>query len=186
MRAIIEHVDSQLLQSNLSDSMLEGTGFPPNIAELDNYTIQGPPILVEIVAMTEIGHSAFSLQNIRQARIERADLAGLAEEEEGGDEDAGVPNYPRSMLKFHLSDGSTVMEAIEYRRIPGIQLGETPLGYKVRLTFLIFRFYSILNFASFIHLILDTTQKRTRPPRHRFLRAIDDCSERLYNRRPTG
>ena len=78
MRAIIEHVDSQLLQSNLSDSMLEGTGFPPNIAELDNYTLQGPPILVEIVAMTEIGHSAFSLQNIRQARIERADLAGLA------------------------------------------------------------------------------------------------------------
>ncbi|KAI0091295.1 hypothetical protein BDY19DRAFT_696571 [Irpex rosettiformis] len=133
MEAILYNVDSQLLQSDLSDSMLEGTGLPPNISELDDVALHGPPVLVEIVAITEIGHSAFSLQSTRQARLERADLAGLAEEEENEDEDGAVPNYPRSMLKFHLSDGSTVLEAIEYRRIPEIQLGVTPLGYKLQL-----------------------------------------------------
>ena len=49
-------------------------------------TLRGPPILVQIVSMTEIGSSAFNLQNIRQARIEQADLAGLAEEEDDGEE----------------------------------------------------------------------------------------------------
>lgn len=115
--------------------MLAGTGLPHNIAEQDNITLRGPPVLVEIVSVTEIGHSAFSLQNVRQARLERADLAGLAEEEENQNEEGGaVPNYPRGMLKFQISDGSTVMDAIEYRRIPEFQLGETPLGFKVGCT----------------------------------------------------
>lgn len=114
--------------------MLPGTGLPQNVYELDNTKLQGPPILVEIISITEIGQSAFNLQNVRQARIERADLAGLAEEgdEQDGGEDAGpVPKYPRSMLRFQLSDGATVLEAIEYRRIPELELGVTPLGYKV-------------------------------------------------------
>ena len=86
--------------------------------------------------MTDIGHSAFALQNVRQARIERADLAGLAGEEDEnqdeGEETGSVPKYPRSMLRFQLSDGATVLEAIEYRKIPELELGVTPLGYKVR------------------------------------------------------
>ena len=117
--------------------MLPGTGLPRNVAELNNTKLQGLPILVEIVSMTEIGHSAFSLQNVRQARIEKADLAGLAGEEdenqEDGEEAGPVPKYPRSMLRFQLSDGATVLEAIEYRKIPELELGVTPLGYKVRL-----------------------------------------------------
>jgi RecQ-mediated genome instability protein 1 len=117
--------------------MLAGTGLPPNVSELINSTLTGPPILVEMVSITEIGHSAFSLHNVRQARIERADLAGLAEQEEDGEEEGSIPNYPRSMLKFELSDGSTTMQAIEYRRLPGLQLGETPLGLKVRRQFAI-------------------------------------------------
>ena len=67
--------------------MLPGTGLPRNVAELNNTKLQGLPILVEIVSMTEIDHSAFSLQNVRQARIEKADLAGLAGEEDENQED---------------------------------------------------------------------------------------------------
>ncbi|KAI0694628.1 hypothetical protein BC835DRAFT_1544869 [Cytidiella melzeri] len=130
---ILYNVEAQLLQSDLTDSMLAGTGLPPNISELNNVTLRGLPILVEIVAITEIGHSAFSLQNVRQARIERADLAGLAEEEENDGDDRPIPNYPRSMLKLVLSDGSTIVNAIEYKRLPEFKLGETPLGFKMLL-----------------------------------------------------
>lgn len=131
--AIIKHVQSQLLQSDLSASMLSGTGLP----ELTNAKIPGPPVLVEAIAMTEIGGSAFSLQNVYQARREKADLAGLAQgqeeegEEDGRGDEAGaeagaVPRYPRG-----LSDGTTILQAIEYRRLPELELGETPLGSKV-------------------------------------------------------
>ncbi|EKM58284.1 uncharacterized protein PHACADRAFT_193408 [Phanerochaete carnosa HHB-10118-sp] len=136
MDAILYNIETQLLQSNLEGSMLPGTGLPTNVADLNNTKLTGPTVLVEIVSMTEIGHSAFSLQNVRQARLERADLAGLADEEDegqGGEEEGPVPKYPRSMLRFQLTDGSTVLNAIEYRRIPEFELGVTPLGYKMLL-----------------------------------------------------
>ncbi|KAI0951277.1 hypothetical protein AcW1_008360 [Taiwanofungus camphoratus] len=128
---ILRHVDNQLLESDLQDSMITGTGLPQNLADLGNTVLRGP-ILVQITAITEIGHSAFSLQNVRQARLERADMAGLA----GGDDDdeeGPIPRYPRSMLRFQLSDGSTILQAIEHRRLPELELGETPLGYKMIL-----------------------------------------------------
>ncbi|TFY83218.1 hypothetical protein EWM64_g788 [Hericium alpestre] len=129
---IIKHVDAQLLQSNLVDSMVHGTGLPANIPKDRNSTLTGPPVLVEITALTDIGVSAFSLQNTRQTRIDRADLAGLAEED-GGEDDGPVPRYPRGMLRFEISDGATTLAAIEYRKIPELELGETPLGYKLLL-----------------------------------------------------
>lgn len=97
--------------------------------------------LCQIVSITDVGHSAFSLQNVRQTRIDKADMAGLAvaegEEEQGGPPDDGedyaIPPYPRSMLKFELSDGSSIFKAIEYRRISSLQLGVTSLGCKVIL-----------------------------------------------------
>jgi RecQ-mediated genome instability protein 1 len=94
------------------------------------------PVLVEVVALTEIGYSAFSLLNTRQTRIDRADLAGLnatrGEDGEREEEEEGpVPRYQRGMLRFDLSDGTTTVRAIEYKRLPGLVLGETPLGYKV-------------------------------------------------------
>lgn len=89
------------------------------------------------MALTDIGHSAFSLQNTRQTRIERADLDGLAVESdaegEGGEDEGPIPNYPRGMLRFELSDGATVIPAIEYRKIAQFQLGVTPLGCKVAI-----------------------------------------------------
>ncbi|THH33181.1 hypothetical protein EUX98_g962 [Antrodiella citrinella] len=86
--------------------------------------------------MDEIGHSAFSLLNIaeeraehakREARRQAAAESGEAEEEE---EEDIKPTYPRSMLRFELSDGTKILHAFEYVRLPDIELGVTPIGYK--------------------------------------------------------
>ena len=100
----------------------------------------GPtPLLVEIRSITEIAHSAFSLLNTHQTRVDRADL-GLARDEDNQqeprqqDEDEGpIPRFPRGMLRFELSDGHTRFRAIEYRSVPDLVLGETPLGYKASI-----------------------------------------------------
>lgn len=131
----ISNVENQLLESDLRDSMVEGTGLPSNIASQNGTRLGGPPVLVEITAITEIGHSAFNLQNVRQARIERADLAGLAAEEGVEDDEGPVPNYPRTMLRLEISDGTVTLPAIEYRPLSQLKIGETPLGYKVFLNF---------------------------------------------------
>jgi RecQ-mediated genome instability protein 1 len=133
---ILDNVEAQLLGSDLRDSMMPSTGLPPGCLSSDAFNLTGSPLFVEITAITEIGHSAFQLKNTRQMRIDRADLAGLnadrGEEGEAEEEEEGpVPRYPRSMLRLELSDGTTTFKAIEYKRIPQLILGETPLGYKV-------------------------------------------------------
>lgn len=122
-------------QSDLDDSMAPDTGLPTNIASLTSGRIGKPPnpILVQIVSMTEIGHSAFQLLNVRQTRIDRADLAGLIEAGvEDEEESEPIPKYPRSTLSLELTDGSVMMRAMEYKRMPDLELGVTPLGCKVR------------------------------------------------------
>lgn len=134
MSKITEHVESQLLMSDLTDSMVSGSGLPHDVPGLHKGTLSGPPVLVQVLALTEIGHSAFNLMNIRQAKIDRADLSGLARgDNENNDEaDEGpVPNYPRSMLHFQISDGTIRLNAFEYKKIPQFNLENTPLGYKV-------------------------------------------------------
>ena len=88
--------------------------------------------------MTEIGASAFQLQTTMQmrkdvfegrTRIRRIDDDG-AEQEEDLD-DGKLPVYPRGMLKLELSDGRRRIRAMEYRRLDGLRLGDTPLGCKV-------------------------------------------------------
>ncbi|KAG8730255.1 hypothetical protein FRC12_020379 [Ceratobasidium sp. 428] len=122
------HVEEQFLQSNLADSVLPDAGFPAP----DSHGIRIKNMLCEVVAITEIGHSAFSLKNVRQARVDKEDLAGLAGDLEDG-EDYTIPKYPRSMLRMEISDGHKTMRAIEYRRIPDLELGVTPLGTKIYL-----------------------------------------------------
>ena len=112
--------------------MEQWTGFPHELSDISDNRICETPLLVEITSITEIGHSAFNLYNVRQTRIERVDLAGLAEEEGVESDEGPIPNYPRQMLKLELSDGTTTAKAIEYRSIPELKLGETPLGFKVR------------------------------------------------------
>jgi RecQ-mediated genome instability protein 1 len=123
-------VEIQLLESDLRDSMQHGTGLPSNIGNAKKGTLGGAPVLVQIMSITDIGQSAFSLQTVRQTRIDRADLAGLAEQD-GGEDDGPIPRFPRSMLRFELTDGKTTINAIEFRKIPELELGETPLGFKV-------------------------------------------------------
>ncbi|KAL5476545.1 hypothetical protein ACEPAI_3224 [Sanghuangporus weigelae] len=132
--AFTAEVENQLLESDLRDSMEPGTGLPRNARAMNNQRIQGSPhILVEVTAIMEVGHSAFNLHNVRQARIERADLAGLAQEEGAEDDEGPIPNYPRTMLRFEISDGTVTMPAIEYRSLPSLKLDETPLGFKLLL-----------------------------------------------------
>lgn len=128
--------------------MIPGSGLPQNVADFLNTTIHGD-VLVQIISITEIGHSAFTLQNVRQARLEREDMAGLARHED--DEEEGIPSYPRSMLRFQLSDGLTILQAIEFRHLEKIVLGETKLGYKVSIEpfVLAHTLLSCMNFAFF-------------------------------------
>lgn len=151
----VQHVEAQLLQSNLADSTVPGSGIDPLLVASNlnparprpsngrrparqppgQRKTTGPtPLLVEIRSITEIAHSAFNLLNTHQTRFDRADL-GLAHEEDAEqqpDEDEGpVPRFPRGMLRFELSDGLTTFRAIEFRSLPQLELGTTPLGYKV-------------------------------------------------------
>ena len=89
--------------------------------------------------MTEIAHSAFSLEQIRVARDERMRVDGAAETDDADEGDIDVdegppPKYPRGMLRFELTDGLTSIPAIEYRPLPSIILGVTSLGCKVSLS----------------------------------------------------
>ncbi|KAF8183962.1 hypothetical protein BJ912DRAFT_975749 [Pholiota molesta] len=133
----VERVKEQLLESDLADSMSKGTGFNPNITQATE-DLQGPPILVQIVAMTEIGTSAFQLEQTRVAREERmrTGLGNVEGEEDGDVEVEGegpMPKYPRGTLRFQLSDGETIIDAMEFRNLPQLSLGVTELGYKMQL-----------------------------------------------------
>ncbi|KAF8206307.1 hypothetical protein K438DRAFT_2014054 [Mycena galopus ATCC 62051] len=137
MPAIKEHVEAQLLQSDLCDSMSHGTGIPLHVLTAVKDTLQGP-VLVEITALTEVGSSALALDQVRVAREERfAAGAGLGDEDNEADLEVDgegpVPNYPHSMLRLELSDGASTLSAIEYRPLPELTLGVTPLGYKMVL-----------------------------------------------------
>ncbi|KAG6888426.1 hypothetical protein C0992_008506 [Termitomyces sp. T32_za158] len=135
--ALVKKIEYQLLQSNFSDSMLPGTGLPIHIAHTDTKVVlTGQEILVEVAALTEIGHSAFSLNQTRLAREERMKEGNIVDnpDEEGDIDVAGegpIPKYPRGMLHFQLTDGTTTVPAIEYRSLPQLSLQDTPLGYKV-------------------------------------------------------
>ncbi|KAJ7761892.1 hypothetical protein DFH07DRAFT_412312 [Mycena maculata] len=137
MPAIIEHVEAQLLQSDLCDSMSHGTGIPLPLLTAVSGTLRGP-VLVEIIAITEIASSALALDQVRVTRAERlAAGAGEGDEENEADLEVDgegpVPNYPRSMLRFELSDGASTLSAFEYRPMHELTLGVTPLGYKLVL-----------------------------------------------------
>ena len=154
MQAIREGIDTQILGSCLKDSMTPATGFPANVLEIDGQPIPGPPVLVEILRMDEIGHSALSLIYVAEARAEhtrqverrlKAEAERKKEEDQedhdrhkgqdrqpDAEEDIGVlPTYPRSMLHFELSDGSTTLQAFEFAHLPGFELGKPVIGRKV-------------------------------------------------------
>jgi RecQ-mediated genome instability protein 1 len=137
---ICRNISHQILHSRLEDSMIAGTGLPNDFSDRDNTVVKFGPrgILLELVSLTDVGVSAFNQLNTYQVRIDRADLAGIAlqrEEADGRDpeEEGPIPKYQRSMLELELSDGVTTIKAIEHKRLPNIELGETPLGTKASL-----------------------------------------------------
>ncbi|KAI5836388.1 hypothetical protein K523DRAFT_367538 [Schizophyllum commune Tattone D] len=140
----IASVETQLLSSDLQVSMLPGTGIPIHHEQPDTWTLapgKTPGVLVQITALTEIGQSAWSLNEVRVAREERmrgAPTVNQDTEDDGNvgadDEDEGpMPSYPRSMLKFEVSDGHVTMPAIEYKPLKDLKLGDTKLGFKMIL-----------------------------------------------------
>ncbi|KAI0749338.1 hypothetical protein C8Q80DRAFT_1100646 [Daedaleopsis nitida] len=130
MPTILENVNTQLLESDFADSMLGGTGIPHNALGAVHAVIEGP-ILVEIVEMTDIGHSAYSLLQVYESRAEYRKQAQLRDANGDEGQQKPMPKYPRSMLQFQLSDGVSVLPAIEFKTLPEFELGETPLGCKV-------------------------------------------------------
>jgi RecQ-mediated genome instability protein 1 len=92
--------------------------------------------------MTEIGSSAFQLQTVAEQRkdiingttlIRRMDDE-MDEEDEEAIKEGKMPVYPRGMLKFELTMGDgVIVDAIEYKKVAGILLGETSLGAKLRV-----------------------------------------------------
>lgn len=135
-QGLVDALEHQILESNLCHSMLPGTGLPVHVGIPTTTTIlQGHEILVEIASLTEITHSAFNLNQVRVAREERMKDDNVEEGEGEGDvevEGEGpMPKYPRGMLKLQLTDGTTMLPAIEYRTLPELSLEHTPLGFKV-------------------------------------------------------
>ncbi|KAG6374395.1 hypothetical protein JVT61DRAFT_4432 [Boletus reticuloceps] len=137
----IKYVELQLLQSNLADSTVPGSGIDPLLVssqpESSSTPIQRPtPCPPSPSPEKENGRDSFSILNTHQTRLDRADL-GLAHgenAEQHRDEDEGpVPRFPRGMLRFELSDGLTTFRAIEFRPLPQLELDTTPLGYKMFL-----------------------------------------------------
>lgn len=58
----------------------------------------------------------------------------MDEEDEQDIKEGKMPSYPHGMLKFELTMGDgKVVDAIEYKKVAGIVLGETSLGAKLRL-----------------------------------------------------
>jgi RecQ-mediated genome instability protein 1 len=158
-------IQTQLLLSNLEQSLLQYPLTPPPPGKLTtlpadptvvhDVVLFGPEkkdaLLVQIISISEVGHSAFQTRNTMEQRKEALSAVGRirrirdhadpnngnnngngdqAPDEEDNEPD-DVPPYPRSMLMLDVSDGFRVMRAMEYRRIDALKLGETALGSKV-------------------------------------------------------
>ncbi|KAH9945184.1 uncharacterized protein BXZ73DRAFT_38839 [Epithele typhae] len=135
MKTILENVDTQLLESDFADSMRSGSGIPPNAIGADETMVIKGPILVEVVEIMEVGQSAYSLLQVHESRVEYQKQAQIRTASGDPEEHKPMPKFPRSMLQLRLSDGQHVITAVEHKSLPGIELGETPLGFKVSCRF---------------------------------------------------
>lgn len=130
MIQVEQYLASDLAHCTLPSSLL------PNADAAHGVKLFPFPSLLQICSITEIGSSAFQLQTVLEQRkdvFEGASRIKRMDDEEPEDEvdDDKAPTYPRGMLKLEVTDGERVMQAMEYRRIPELVLGETCLGAKV-------------------------------------------------------
>jgi RecQ-mediated genome instability protein 1 len=166
LRGMFFAIQTQLLLSNLEHSVLPQPLYPipgklatlpqePSLVH--DIFLYGPEkkdaILLQIVSISEVGHSAFQTKNTMEQRKEALSGVGRIrrirdhmgpgdgnnangdqQPDEEDNEPDDVPPYPRSMLMLDVSDGYRVMRAMEYKRIDALKLGETALGCKVSRT----------------------------------------------------
>ncbi|XAO26118.1 hypothetical protein I312_104952 [Cryptococcus bacillisporus CA1280] len=129
----IENVHTEFLYSDLSLCTRETPIFPEG--ELHDMIIFPKPTLLQIHAISEVGHSAYQIQTVMEQRSEvlsgRTRIRGLDDDGENEVEDGKVPPYPRGMLRLELGDGRRIVRAMEYKRINDIVLGQTSLGSKI-------------------------------------------------------
>ncbi|KJA16810.1 hypothetical protein HYPSUDRAFT_147233 [Hypholoma sublateritium FD-334 SS-4] len=132
LSAFMEGFEYQLLASDLSDSMQNNTGLQLDVRRPVT-TLRGPPVLVQIVSITDIGMPAARLDQIRVAREEWKGSNVDTAEDKGDGYAPGIPSYPRGTLYLKLSDGTTTINAMEYRPLPQLTMGNTELGYKANI-----------------------------------------------------
>lgn len=145
---LIKKVEAQILLASLESCCESGPLPAQDLSETRSMMIASGvrgSILVQVESIFDAGESALSIKNIHEQRKEEArikqrggnaDRARIIDNLDDGEAEKGPPKYPRSMLTLQLSDGFTVMKAIEYKRIPGLSLDETKLGSKVRFCLL--------------------------------------------------
>lgn len=139
---IVHSLHESVHNTPLHEIAVAGTGLPPLANPPTAHgNIEGPLVL-ELVHIVDIGVSAFDLEEVRQERAHirhqrRVSRVRSATGEQPLQEREQVlPEYPRERLKLVLTDGFAELEAIECRRLPGIAMGKTPMGTKVRLIIL--------------------------------------------------
>ena len=105
----IASVETQLLSSDLQVSMLPGTGIPIHHDQPDTWTLapgKTPGVLVQITALTEIGQSAWSLNEVRVTREERMRGAPTVNQDTEDDGNVGADDEDEGMDVDGASAGS--------------------------------------------------------------------------------
>jgi RecQ-mediated genome instability protein 1 len=135
----IRAVENALLHARWANIMEPGSGLPLFVGLKSMYITLDEPIVLELVHMAEVGVSAFALEKVRLER-EQAIYTCFSKASSFGEtlslnelsrlEDS-LPDYPRNTLKLYLTDGAVELEAVELRRIPGLDLGRSSMGLKV-------------------------------------------------------
>ncbi|KAJ3528045.1 hypothetical protein NMY22_g9559 [Coprinellus aureogranulatus] len=136
-----EAVSAAILATSLQDIAQPGTGLRHRINQPKMHTRLPGPMVLEIVHLTDIGVSPYTLERVRQDRERRVYLDRVAHTPTPEGQDLldmewmrpALVNYPRRRLKLFLSDGFVELQAIEIETLPGIDLGDTPMGTKIRL-----------------------------------------------------
>lgn len=131
-------LDDRALFTPLSILAEPGTGIPDSTLLPTMCTHIEGPIVLELVHLTDIGLSAFTIEKVRQARARSfyIKLLALGMNGEVVSDDkllsirGKLPSYPHKCLKLVLSDGTNELEAIELEPLD-LQLGRTAMGVKV-------------------------------------------------------
>ncbi|KAJ2911491.1 hypothetical protein MD484_g8924, partial [Candolleomyces efflorescens] len=136
-----EELESMILCSKFSETMMAGSGLPPQISLPTMHTIIKGPIVLELIHMTDVGCSALALERVRidrdqllflnlSAAVRDRRMPSAAETAKWERE---LPTFPRGSLKLWLTDGLTELEARELKPLP-MALGLTPMGIKVSIS----------------------------------------------------